>query len=229
MCSLDKCFPWWGPNLTANHLSPQTDDDLKLPPFLTPLYFGLAPGQRGSAVRTPAHRLLFVVRGGLYQAATESSVLFCLLLMSSQCGRKWVRIPQWCNYKGYFPDTVKNWTKFKDQSEQVTTVISDGVFFKFHSFCQNSGAEDFSFFFLKHWSAGGQSWNLHDLFFFIFIFFSFFGTACIFPIWQQNLTRQHAVGQSVSDIFIWYKKRANVRKLLSARLDSAWAQHQSNI
>ncbi len=36
MCSSDKCFPWWGPYLTTNHLSPERDDDLKLPLFSLP-------------------------------------------------------------------------------------------------------------------------------------------------------------------------------------------------
>lgn len=33
MCSSDKRFPWWGPYLTTNHSSSETDVDLKLPPF----------------------------------------------------------------------------------------------------------------------------------------------------------------------------------------------------
>lgn len=50
MCSSDKCFSWWGPYLTTSYLSTRTDVDLKLPPFLTPLYFGVAWGLCGCSV-----------------------------------------------------------------------------------------------------------------------------------------------------------------------------------
>lgn len=48
----DKRLPWWGPRLTTKRLSPQTDDDLKLPPLHRSSVFWPGPG--------PPRLLLFV-------------------------------------------------------------------------------------------------------------------------------------------------------------------------
>lgn len=84
MCSLDKCFPWWGPYLTTNRLSPETDDDLKLPLFLTPLYFGLTAGHYAFALWMLA---TFCGSQLLNQVSFSASV------NESQRGWKWVWIP----------------------------------------------------------------------------------------------------------------------------------------
>lgn len=103
MCSWDKCFPWWGPYLTTNHLSPETDDDLKLPPSLAPLYFGLTPGHCGCAVCMLA-TFSSSRCGGSSQPTTPESMSFSAFVNEKpvwvEVGLKSLRH----NCKEYFPD-----------------------------------------------------------------------------------------------------------------------------
>ncbi len=93
MCSSDKCFPWWSPYLTTSHLLPETDDDLKLPPSLTPLYFGLAPGSLWLHCLHAGYLLLITVWGLFPSHNSWIKCPFLLLLMRSRCGWKWVWNP----------------------------------------------------------------------------------------------------------------------------------------
>lgn len=114
MCSLDKCFPWWGPYLTTNRLSPETDENLKLPPLLPPLYFGLAAGS------VP---LLFEC---WLLSATYNSWIKCPLSASvnpSRCGRKWVWIPCGITESNVFLDTEEKLLNILQVSLQVSIIL----------------------------------------------------------------------------------------------------------